>query len=124
MSKIQGIISEIKNLSVVEVIELVDAMQTEFGVSAASMSVSPAAAAAVAETATVKTNFKVELIETGANKTSVIKALRALKKEIGLIEAKNATENLPFVIFTDANKEDSDNAKKLLEEAGAKVKVS
>lgn len=126
MSKIQGIISEIKNLSVVEVMELVDAMQSEFGVSAASMMASTATTAAVSPEAvsTLKTNFKVELIDIGANKTSVIKALRVVRKEMGLIEAKNATENIPFVVFNDANKEDSENAKKVLEEAGAKVKVS
>ena len=125
MSKVQGLMSEIKNLSVVEVLELVDMLQTEFGVSALAATAAPAQTANVGATeAATKTNFKVELIDAGAEKTKVIKALRAIKKEIGLIEAKNATENLPFVIFTEANKDDTENAKKLLEEAGAIVKIS
>ena len=122
MSKVQGLISEIKNLSVVEVLELVEKLQSEFGVSAASMA-APAQTAAV-EVAAVKSNFKVELVDVGAEKTKVIKALRVVKKELGLIEAKNATENLPYLVFTESNKEDTDNAKKVLEEAGAKVKIS
>ena len=100
MSKVQGLMSEIKNLSVVEVLELVDMLQTEFGVSALAATAAPAQTANVGATeAATKTNFKVELIDAGAEKTKVIKALRAIKKEIGLIEAKNATENLPFVIL-------------------------
>ena len=122
MSKIQQIISEIKTLSMIEVAELVAALQTEFGVSAAAMA-GPAQATVAAEAPAAKTSFKIELIDTGAEKTKVIKALRVINKSLGLIEAKNATENLPFVVLADANKEDSDNAKKLLEEAGAKVKV-
>jgi large subunit ribosomal protein L7/L12 len=125
MSKVQGLLSEIKGLSIVEVLELVEALQTEFGVSAA---VAPIAAAGEATTgsgaAVEKTIFKVELIEAGTEKTKVIKALRVVKKELGLIEAKNATENLPYLVLAEGNKEDSENAKKLLEEAGAKVKVS
>jgi large subunit ribosomal protein L7/L12 len=125
MSKLQGIITEIKTLTIIELAELVDQLQKEFGVSASSMvgqvdSASSEAAPAVA----AKTSFKVELIESGTEKTKVIKALRVVKKDLGLIEAKNATENLPYLIFSEANKEDSDNAKKTLEEAGAKVKIS
>lgn len=123
MSKIQGLLSEIKNLSVVEVLELVEVLQTEFGVSAIS-AVSSQSAANEAPAVAVKSSFKVELVESGTEKTKVIKALRVVKKELGLIEAKNATENLPYLVFAEANKDDSDNAKKLLEEAGAKVKVS
>jgi large subunit ribosomal protein L7/L12 len=122
MSKVQGLISEIKSLSIVETLELVEKLQSEFGVSAASMSM-PAQAATV-EAVAVKSNFKVELVDVGAEKTKVIKALRVVKKELGLIEAKNATENLPYLVFAESNKEDTDNAKKILEEAGAKIKVS
>lgn len=122
MSKVQGLISEIKNLSIIETLELVEKLQAEFGVSAASM-VAPSQAAVV-EAVVSKTNFKVELIDIGAEKTKVIKALRVVKKELGLIEAKNATENLPYLVFAESNKEDTDNAKKVLEEAGAKIKIS
>jgi len=124
MSKLQGIISEIKALTVIELAELVNSLQEEFGVTAASMAAPAAGAAQEGAKAEAKTSFKVELIESGAEKTKVIKAIRAIKKEMGLIEAKNATENLPFVVLVDANKEDTENAKKILEEAGAKVKVS
>jgi large subunit ribosomal protein L7/L12 len=125
MSKVQGLLSEIKGLSIVEVLELVEVLQAEFGVSAVAAPVAAAGeATAGASAAAEKTVFKVELIEAGAEKTKVIKALRAVKKELGLIEAKNATENLPYLVLPEANKEDSENAKKLLEEAGAKVKVS
>jgi len=125
MSKLQGIITEIKTLTIIELAELVDQLQKEFGVSASSM-IGQASSASVesAPAAAVKTSFKVELIESGAEKTKVIKALRVVKKDLGLIEAKNATENLPYLIFAEANKEDSENAKKTLEEAGAKVKIS
>jgi large subunit ribosomal protein L7/L12 len=122
MSKVQELISEIKNLSIIETLELVEKLQSEFGVSAASMAM-PAQTATV-DAVAVKTNFKVELIDIGAEKTKVIKALRVVKKELGLIEAKNATENLPYLVFAESNKEDTDNAKKILEEAGAKLKVS
>lgn len=124
MSKVQGLISEIKNLSVVEVLELVDMLQSEFGVSALGAAAPAQTANVGASEAVVKTNFKVELVDAGTEKTKVIKALRAIKKEIGLIEAKNATENLPFIVFAEANKDDTENAKKLLEEAGAKIKIS
>lgn len=124
MSKVQGLLSEIKGLSIVEVLELVEALQTEFGVSAAVAPVAAAGEAATGSAAVEKTIFKVELIEAGTEKTKVIKALRAVKKELGLIEAKNATENLPYLVLAEGNKEDSENAKKLLEEAGAKVKIS
>jgi large subunit ribosomal protein L7/L12 len=124
MSKLQGIISEIKALTVIELAELVNSLQEEFGVTASSMA-APAAGSSQENSKTeAKTSFKVELIDSGSEKTKVIKAIRAIKKEMGLIEAKNATENLPFVVLVDANKEDTDNAKKILEEAGAKVKVS
>jgi large subunit ribosomal protein L7/L12 len=124
MSKVQGLLSEIKGLSVVEVLELVEALQTEFGVSATVAPVAAAGEATTGSAAVEKTIFKVELIEAGTEKTKVIKALRAVKKELGLIEAKNATENLPYLVLAEGNKEDSENAKKLLEEAGAKVKIS
>lgn len=124
MSKLQGIISEIKALTVIELAELVNSLQEEFGVTASSMT-APAAGSSQENSKTeAKTSFKVELIDSGSEKTKVIKAIRAIKKEMGLIEAKNATENLPFIVLVDANKEDTDNAKKILEEAGAKVKVS
>jgi large subunit ribosomal protein L7/L12 len=126
MSKLQTIISDVKSLTVIELAELVAKLQEEFGVSAASMSAPVAGGASAGQAAATeaKNSFKVELVESGAEKTKVIKALRQIKKDLGLIEAKNAAENLPYVVLVDANKEDTDAAKKLLEEAGAKVKIS
>lgn len=127
MSKVQNLMQEIKGLSITEVLSLVELLEQEFGVSAASMA-SSAVTANVdtqAQEATAKTNFKVELIEFAADKkNSVIKAIRLVKKELGLIEAKKASEALPFVLFESANKEESENAKKVLEEAGGKIKIS
>lgn len=126
MSKLQTIISDVKSLTVIELAELVAKLQEEFGVSAASMSAPVAGGASAGQVAATeaKNSFKVELVESGAEKTKVIKALRQIKKDLGLIEAKNAAENLPYVVLVDANKEDTDAAKKVLEEAGAKVKIS
>lgn len=122
-SKLNTIVEEIKSLNIMEVAELVSKLQETFGVSAASMA-APAASASSEAPKEEKSIFKVELVDSGADKMKVIKALRVVKKELGLMEAKAATENLPFLIFADANKADSENAKKLLEEAGAKVKLS
>ena len=121
MSKLQSIISEIESLTVLELAELVSSLQEKFGVSAASMSGPAAESTAKVE---VKTSFKVELVDAGSNKMNVIKALRLIKKDLGLMDAKAAAENVPYMLLPDANKEDADNAKKLLEEAGAKVKIS
>lgn len=125
MSKIQGLISEIKNLSALEMLELVDSLQNEFGVSASSFAPASQTASVVAAAPEVKTNFSVVLTTVPTTeKTKVIKALRTIRKDLGLMEAKAATENLPFTVFTEANKEDMENAKKVLEEAGAQIKVS
>ncbi len=123
MSKLQSIIGDIKSLTVIELAELVAQLQEEFGVSAASMS-APAAAQGVTVQAEAKTSFKVELLEAGAEKIKVIKALRQIKKDLGLTEAKSATENVPYLVAAEASKEESESMKKLLEEAGAKVKIS
>lgn len=124
MSKLQAIITDIKSLTVIELAELVDQLQEVFGVSAASMSAPSSSSQAAAPAAEAKTSFKVELVETGAEKIKVIKALRQIKKDLGLTEAKAATENVPYLIADQASKDESDSMKKLLEEAGAKVKVS
>lgn len=125
MSKLQTIIADVKSLTVVELAELVVQLQETFGVSAASMAAPVAGAqSAAAPAAEAKTSFKVELMDAGSEKIKVIKALRQIKKDLGLTEAKAATENVPYLVADQANKEESDSMKKLLEEAGAKVKVS
>jgi large subunit ribosomal protein L7/L12 len=128
MSKVQELVSEIKNLSVVEVVELSEALQEVFGVSAVAAA-APVAQAGGADAAEEKTSFKVELVTAPAeNKIKIIKALRSLNSALGLTEAKKAAEEViagtPFVIFTEANKENAENAKKVMKEVGADVKLS
>jgi large subunit ribosomal protein L7/L12 len=120
-----AIIEEIKKMSVVELSQLVKAIEEEFGVSAAAPAAVAAAPAAggAAEASAEKTEFKVELKEAGSEKIKVIKALRSVS-ELGLKEAKDAVEGAPFVIKEGANKEEAEKIKKTLEEAGAKVALS
>ena len=107
------IIEALKEMPALELSELVHELEDVFGVSAAA----PAADAAPAEE---KTNFDVELTSFGSNKIAVIKVVRALTS-LGLKEAKEAVESAPKVILEGAKKEDAEDAKKQLEEAGATV---
>ena len=116
-------IEDIGNMSVLELSELVKALEDKFGVSAqAAVAAAPAAAgpAAVAEE---KTEYKVELTEGGSEKIKVIKALRSVTS-LGLTEAKKAVEDAPTVIAESATKDDANKMKEAIEAAGAKVKLS
>ncbi len=111
-------IAAIKELSVVELNDLVKAVEEEFGVSAAAgVVVAGAAAAAPAEE---KTEFDVELTEVGAEKIKVIKVVRELTG-LGLAESKALVDGAPKVIKEQASKDDAEAAKAKLEEVGAKV---
>ena len=112
-------IDAIKELSVLELNELVKACEEEFGVSAAA-GVVVAAAGAGAAAAEEKTEFDVELTDVGAEKIKVIKVVRELTG-LGLKEAKEAVEAAPKVIKEATTKEDAESIKAKLEEAGAKV---
>ena len=121
--KIAALIEEIKALSVLELSELVHAVEDEFGVSAAAAGAvaSPAGGdggAAAAE----KSEFDVVLAEVGANKIAVIKAVRELTG-LGLQEAKAAVDAAPKAIKEGVSKDDAEAAKAKLEEAGAKVEL-
>jgi large subunit ribosomal protein L7/L12 len=121
---IDEIMTAIKGMSVLELAELVKALETEFGVSAAAP-VAMAAAAAPAEAAPAveeQTEFTVILKEIGANKINVIKAVRELTS-LGLKESKDLVEAAPKPIKEGVNKEDAAAAKAKLEAAGAKVEV-
>jgi large subunit ribosomal protein L7/L12 len=121
---IEEILTTIKGLSVLELAELVKALETEFGVSAAAP-VAMAAAAAPAEAAAPveeKTEFTVILKEIGANKINVIKAVRELTS-LGLKESKDLVEAAPKAVKEGVNKDDAAAAKTKLEAAGAKVEV-
>lgn len=125
-SKQQQMIQEIGNMTVLELAELVKALETEFGVSAAApVAAGPAAAPAEggAKAAEEKTEYKVELIKGADDKIKTIKALRSVTT-LGLTEAKAAVENAPTVIAEAASKEDAQKMEKALKEAGAEVKLS
>lgn len=121
-AKVQKIVDAVKELSLMEVSELVKALEKEFGVSAAApvMAAAPAAAAAAAEE---KTEFDVVLKEAGANKIAAIKAVRQLKSDLGLGDAKTFVESAPKTVLEGANKEKAEEAKKVLEEAGCVVEL-
>ncbi|MBR5897753.1 MAG: 50S ribosomal protein L7/L12 [Lachnospiraceae bacterium] len=115
----QELIDAIKELTVLELNDLVKACEEEFGVSAAA-GVVVAAAAGPAEAAEEKTEFDVELTEIGAEKVKVIKVVREATG-LGLKEAKDLVEAAPKVVKEGASKSDAEALKKSLEEAGAKV---
>ena len=115
--KITAMIEEIKGLTVLELSELVHALEEEFGVSAAAMA-APAAGAAVEE----KTEFDVILKEVGPEKIKVIKVVRE-QTGLGLKEAKEVVDNAPKAVKEGISKDDAEALKKQLEEAGAKVEI-
>lgn len=122
--KVQKLVDLVSELSVLEVAELVKALEEKFGVSAAPVAVAGAVAgAAAAAPAEEKTEFDVVISDAGANKIAVIKAVREIKTDLGLVEAKNLVEKTPATVLEGAKKEDAESAKKKLEEAGAKVEL-
>ncbi|MRR56739.1 MAG: 50S ribosomal protein L7/L12 [Deltaproteobacteria bacterium] len=117
------VISFIENMSVLELSELVKELEDKFGVSAAAPAVAVAAAAPVAaEAAEEQTEFDVILKAAGANKIGVIKVVRALTG-LGLKEAKDLVDGAPQPVKTAVAKEEAEDAKKQLAEAGAEVEV-
>ncbi len=117
---VEELVAEIEKLTLLEAADLVHALEDKFGVSAAAPVAVAAAAPAEAEEVEEKTNFDVELTSFGSNKIAVIKVVRALTS-LGLKEAKEAVEGAPKVILEGAKKEDAEDAKAKLEEAGATV---
>ena len=114
------IIDAIKELSVLELNELVKACEEEFGVSAAAGVVVAAAGAGDAGAAEEKTEFDVELTEVGSEKVKVIKVVRE-QTGLGLKEAKDLVDNAPKMLKEGASKDEAEAIKKSLEEVGAKV---
>lgn len=120
---LQKIVEEIKALSLMEVADLVKALEDQFGVSAAApvaMVAGPAVAAAPVEE---KTEFDVVLKDAGSNKLGAIKAVRLIKPELGLGEAKAFVESAPKTVLEAADKAAAEDAKKKLEEAGCVVEL-
>lgn len=127
--KIAKLIDEVGALTVLELADLVEALENKFGVRVASM-VAPAAPAQ-AGTSTAegtapaegKDRFTVVLTNAGSQKIQVIKALREIDQSLGLKEAKDKTESTPTEVLVDAKKENAETAKKALEEAGGTVEL-
>ena len=120
--KVLSLIEEVKNLTVLELSELVKALEEEFGVSASAPMAVAAAAPVAAEAAEEKTDFDVILASAGAEKIKVIKAVRELTG-LGLKEAKDLVDNAPKTLKEGASKQEADEIKAKLEEAGATVEV-
>lgn len=123
--KLQGVLKTIEELTVLELADLVKALEDKFGVSAAAVAVAaPAAggAAGGAAPAEEKTSFTVVLTHSGDKKIQVIKEIRALTN-LGLKEAKDLVEGAPKTVKEGVNKEEADKIKKILEEQGAKVEI-
>jgi large subunit ribosomal protein L7/L12 len=118
------ILDKIASMTVLELSELIKAVEEKFGVSAAAAVAvaGPAAAAAAAPAAEEQTEFTVVLATVGENKVNVIKAVRELTG-LGLKEAKDLVDGAPKAVKEGVNKADADAAKKKLEDAGAKVEV-
>ncbi|MCI6771684.1 MAG: 50S ribosomal protein L7/L12 [Acutalibacteraceae bacterium] len=118
--KITAIIEELKTLTVLELADLVHAVEDEFGVSAAAAVVAAGPVADAGAAAEEKTEFDLELTEVGAEKIKVIKVVREITG-LGLKEAKEAVDGAPKVLKEAMSKDDAEAAKAKLEEVGAKA---
>jgi len=120
----EDILETIANMSVMDVVDLISAMEEKFGVSAAApvVAAAPAAAEGAAAAAEEQTEFDVVLSGFGSNKVAVIKVVRALTG-LGLKEAKETVESAPSTIKEGVSKDEAQDVKKQLEEAGATVEV-
>ena len=123
--KITALIEEVKNLTVLELSELVHALEDEFGVSAAAPAAVAVAAApaAAAEAAEEKTEFDVIMTSFGSEKIKVIKAVREVVSGLGLAEAKALVEGIPAKIKEGVSKEDAEAIKATLEATGAVIEI-
>jgi len=118
----EEILNTIANMTVLEIVDLISAMEEKFGVSAASMAMAAAPAAAAAAPAEEQTEFNVIMTSFGENKVNVIKVIRTVTG-LGLKEAKDMVEGVPATVKEGIPKADAEAIKKQLEEAGAKVDV-
>lgn len=124
-NKIQTIVDQVSELSVMEVADLVKALEEKFGVTAAVQAVAAGQSAAAASDtpAEAKDSFNVILVSAGANKISVIKALREINPNLGLKEAKDLSEKPNAEVLSAANKANAEEAKTKLVAAGATVEL-
>jgi large subunit ribosomal protein L7/L12 len=117
------LIQEIETMTVLELANLVKALEERFGVSAAAVAAPAGGAAAPAAAVEEQTEFNVELLEAGANKLNVIKAVREIVTGLGLKEAKDMVDGAPKVVKEGVSKEEAGKIKEKLEAAGAKVAI-
>ena len=120
--KVTNLIEEVKSLTVLELSELVKALEEEFGVSAMPVAVAGAAGGAAAPAAEEKTEFDVVLKSAGANKINVIKVVKEITG-LGLKEAKALVDEAPKTVKEGASKDDAESIKTKLTEAGAEVEL-
>lgn len=125
MADVKKLAEELTKLTVLEVNELKNVLKDEYGIEPAAAAVAVAAPAAGGDAAAAdeKTEFTVNLKDGGAQKVAVIKAVKEITG-LGLGEAKALVDNVPSVILEKASKDDAENAKKALEEAGASVELA
>jgi large subunit ribosomal protein L7/L12 len=129
-TKVDQLVKDIGNLTALELAQLTKSLEGAFGVSAAMPAGAGVAAAAApaaeagAKKEEEKNEYKVELVSVGANKINVIKALRQVKKDLGLTQAREIVESAPSVLAEAASKDEAKAFKEALEAAGAQVKLS
>jgi large subunit ribosomal protein L7/L12 len=124
MSDNQAIVDQLSNLTVLQIAELVKALEEKWGVSAAApVAVAAVGSASAVEPVEEKTSFTVMLTEVGSNKIGVIKEVRAAVSGLGLAEAKALVESAPKAIKEGATKDEAEEIKKKIEAAGAKVEI-
>ena len=117
------LIQEIETMTVLELANLVKALEERFGVSAAAMAAPAGGAAAPAAAVEEQTEFNVELLEAGAAKLNVIKAVREIVSGLGLKEAKDLVDGAPKLVKEGVTKDEANKIKEKLEAAGAKVVI-
>ena len=125
-SNAEKVLKMVEKMTILELNDLVKAMEEKFGVSTAAHAVvasTPVVSAEAAAPAEEKTEFDVVLASAGEKKIDVIRAVRELNQALGLIEAKNLVESAPKVVLEKAKKEAAEAAKKKLEASGAKVEL-
>jgi len=126
MAKVEELLKQIEELSVLELNDLVKSLEEKFGVSAAPVAMAAPAAASASGSGEPKeeqTTFNVVIANAGANKISVIKAVREINQTLGLKEAKDLVEAAPKEVLNGVNKSTAEEAKKKLEAAGATVEL-
>ena len=121
-AKVEKILEDVSQLTIMELVELIESMEEKFNVSAQAAAVAVAPVAGAGAAAEEKTEFDVVMTGFGSNKVAVIKAVRAITG-LGLKEAKALVESAPAPVKEGASKEESETIKKQLEEAGASIEV-